>query len=239
MTSCGQSKKIIYFQDNKNQKIKEEEVLKFKKDDLLQIVIASADKATMEPFNLPNVSATTNTGYIVGSQPGAGYLIDKNGNINMPIIGEVHAEGLTRDELIKILENKLKSFISDPIISIRVLNFKVTVLGEVSRPGTYTIPNEKISLLEALGLSGDLTILAKRKNIKILREENGNINQYTVDITKSDFINSPYYYLKQNDVVYISPNRVRVNSSTINTSNVGVVISAISLIITTSVLITK
>ncbi len=130
------------------------------------------------------------------------------------------------------MEQKLSSYINNPIVTLQIQNYKITILGEVKNPGTYTIPNEKISLIEIIGIAGDLTIYGKRKNILVLREENGKIKEYRVDITKSEFINSTVYYLIQNDVIYVEPNQSKINSSRVS-STAGIFVSIAALVITT------
>ena len=137
-----------------------------------------------------------------------------------------------------MLKDKLKDYLQNPVISIQIQNFRVTILGEVRNPGTFTIPNEKISIIEALGLAGDLTINAVRKNVKVIREENNIKKEYLIDLTKKDFILSPVFYLNQNDIVYIEPNRAKINSSMVS-SAAGVFISIATLLVTTINTISK
>jgi polysaccharide export outer membrane protein len=239
-SSCTLSKRVVYFNDET--KINNEpktHVPVIQNDDLLSINVSSLDQVSTAPFNLPNSTVNTNTGYTLGSLPPVGYLVDGNGDINFPVIGKLHVQGKNRFEIITELENKLKEYVSHPVISIRILNFKVTVLGEVNRPGTITIPNEKVTILEAIGISGDLTILGERENIIVIREVNGEKKQFSVNINSNEIFNSPVYYLQQNDVIYVKPNRVKINSSVLNTSNAGIIISAISLFLTSFVIISK
>lgn len=238
--SCTLSKNVVYFNDEIkiNNEVKSHVPI-IQIDDLLSINVSSLDQVSTAPFNLPNSTVLTNTGYTLGSLPPIGYLVDGNGDINFPVIGKIHVQGKNRFEIISELENKLKEYVSHPVISLRVLNFKVTVLGEVNRPGTITIPNEKVTILEAIGISGDLTILGERKNILVIREVNGEKKQYSININSNDIFNSPVYYLQQNDVVYVRPNRVKINSAVINTTNAGLIISAFSLFLTTFVIISK
>jgi polysaccharide export outer membrane protein len=240
ISSCSIKQKMVYFQQENeiNSEIKNANP-KIKIDDLLSINVYSSDITASIPFNLPIPTQQTNSGYTVGNQAQPGYLVDSQGDINIPIIGKINVKDKTRAEITDLLEQKLSEYLVKPVVSIRILNFKITVLGEVNNPGTYTIPNERISVLEAIGLAGDLTLMGLRQNILIIRDENGIKKQFRIDLTKSEFMNSPFYYLQQNDVLYIEPNKTKINSSRINTSNIGIVISAISLIITTSVLIFK
>jgi polysaccharide export outer membrane protein len=178
-------------------------------------------------------------GYTSGNQSQIGYLINSDGFIDFPIIGKIKLSGLTRQEAIDTLKVRLNSFIQDPVIIIRMLNYKVTVLGEVQNPGTFTIPNERITLLEAIGIAGDLEITAKRNNILVLREVDGKLTETRIDLTKKDVFNSSVYYLQQNDVIYIEPNRVKMNSALYNTANVSTGISIISLLVTITLLFFK
>lgn len=241
ITSCTSRKKMIYFQgsmsssdSNKNYN----PVLKT--DDLLSITVMGQDEATVKPFNLPLVNFNNNIGgYTQGAPTPPGYLIDKDGSIDFPTLGKINVAGLTRGEAIDQLKEKLSKYIQNPTISIRILNYKITVLGEVKNPGTFTIPNERITLPEALGIAGDLQITAERKNVLIIRDENGKKSEFHVDLTSKELFNSPVYYLNQNDLIYVSPNRAKINSSVINPANAGIVISAVSLIITVLALITR
>lgn len=238
--SCGiQRKKIVYFNDSsktENEKIKFEPT--YKKDDILGITISGGDENTLKLLNSDNSLSSTNKSYMSGTPVNNGYLIDNNGEINLPLIGKIKVEGLTRNELVKNLEQKLTQYIKTPIVYVQIQNYRVTILGEVRNPGTYTIPNEKISLLELLGIAGDLTIYGVRKNILIIREENNIKKEYRIDLTNKDLLSSNEFYLQQNDVVYIEPNRSKINSSLVSTT-AGVFISIASLIITTVNLIVK
>lgn len=208
-------------------------------DDLLMIVISTDNPLIAQPYNLTAIniaSATTETGIMQQRQ--LNYQIDQEGNIQMPNLGTVKAAGKTRNELRQELKKLLEGKITNPIITIQLLNFKISVQGEVNKPGTFPITTERVTLLEALSMAGDLTIYGKRDNILVIREENGIKSFQKVDITKGDFVNSPYYYLSQNDVIYVEPNKTRVNSSVIG-PNVTVGISALSLIITIVALTTR
>ena len=207
-------------------------------DDLLMIIISTDNPIVSQPYNLSSVSVATNNEMAAGQQRLLSYQIDQEGNIEMPNLGTVKAAGKTRNQLMADISKLLEGKINNPVITIRILNFKVSVQGEVNRPGTFTIATERITLLEALSMAGDLTIYGKRDNILVIREENGVKSFQKVDITKADFINSPYYYLSQNDMVYVEPNKTRVNSSVIG-PNVTVGISALSLIITIVALTTR
>ena len=237
--SCSiQRKRIVYFNQAskiENEKIKFEPT--YKKDDILGITISGGDENTLKLLNSANLLSGTNKSYTSGTPVSNGYLIDNNGEINLPLIGKIKVEGLTRSDLINTLENKLTPYIKTPIVYVQIQNYRVTILGEVRNPGTYTIPNEKISLLELIGIAGDLTMYGVRKNILIIREENNIKKEYRIDLTKKDFLSNEFY-LQQSDIIYIEPNRSKVNSSLVNPT-AGIFISIASLIITTINLISK
>ncbi len=239
--ACASSEKFALLQNVSNNN--EENTANFQAvlqpDDLLMIIISTDNPLIAQPYNLTAIniaSATTETGIMQQRQ--LNYQIDQEGNIQMPNLGTVKAAGKTRNELGQAIKQLLEGKITNPIITIQLLNFKISVQGEVNKPGTFPITTERVTLLEALSMAGDLTIYGKRDNILVIREENGIKSFQKVDITKGDFVNSPYYYLSQNDVIYVEPNKTRVNSSVIG-PNVTVGISALSLIITIVALTTR
>lgn len=229
--SCSSSKNIAYFQNT----IANSEVQKFEPvlqpDDILNIVISSENPEIAAPYNLKTVVFQGNTENSVAQERLQTYLIDQEGFIELPMIGKVKLAGLSRTAAVNEIKKVLTEHIKDPIVNLRIVNFKVSILGEVVKPGMYTIQSERVTLVEALALAGDLTIYGKRTDILLIREKEGVKTMQRIDITKSDFINSPYYYLTQNDVVYIEPNKTRVNSSVIG-PNIVVGISALSLVVT-------
>lgn len=212
-----------------------------KTDDLLSITVSSTDPDAVKPFNLPIATMFNNNmgSYSQGAPTPPGYLIDAEGNIEFPIIGKIKVAGMTRPAAIEIIREKLKIYVKDATVIIRILNYKVTVLGEVKNPGTFTIPNERISLPEAIGIAGDLNITGLRKNVLVIRDVDGKKTEYRVDLTSKELFSSPVFYLNQNDIVYVEPNRAKINSSVINPANAGIVISSVSLIITVIALITR
>ena len=242
--SCVSQKKMIYLQgadylQDNPQQIKENFELKIQSDDQLAISISSKDRELIEPFNnntLIGSGSGMNSQY--NSQAGVSYFqVDKDGNIEFPIFGTLKASGLTRTELAKVLENRLisQNYIKDPLVSIKIMSFKVTVLGEVKAPGVQNVTGERLTLLEALGMAGDLLPSARRENIMVIREEDGKRKSYMVDLTSSyDVLNSPCYYLQQNDVVYVEPNSaIRVKGSgtmSTVTSTVGMISMLASLL---------
>jgi polysaccharide export outer membrane protein len=184
-------------------------------------------------FNRPiqaQVQTTTPTGELV--QP-AGYLVDQDGFIRFPQIGLVRAAGLTKKQLEESLRNTLieRKLLYDPILAIRVLNYRVTVLGEVARPTVVTVPTERITLLEALGMAGDATIFARRHNVMVIREEQGQRIAQRVDLNAAELFNSPYFFLRSNDVVYVEPNGARVFSATRFNQLLPAIISSFSVLV--------
>lgn len=236
--SCASKKDVIYLQDADRNR--EAQLLNYepmlKPDDLLSIIISSETPEATVPFNLPAIQGN----YEIGNNQNGikTYLIDNFGNIDFPVIGKTKLGGLTRTEATNKLASAISEYIKDPSVNLRILNYKVSIMGEVNKPGSYNIESERITLLEALGLAGDLTIYGKRDNILVIRETDGKKSYARVDITKSDFTTSPYYYLTQNDVILVEPNKTRVNSSAVG-PNTAVIISGLSLLTAIAVLIFK
>lgn len=241
LTSCVSSEKMVYYQNvDKNTAITTKEfATTIQPDDLLMIIVSSQDPLAATPYNLVgenSVSADQQAGR--GRRQQQLYLVDGDGYIDFPVIGRIKMGGKTKEEVSAQLYTEVSKGIIDPVINLRIMNFKVTVLGEVRKPGVHKINSERITLPEALSLSGDLTIYGKRNNIIITREENGKLTTHRIDLTKTDFINSEFYYLKQNDVVYVEPNSTKVNSSAVG-RNVSIYITAVSLLLTATALILR
>jgi len=239
MSSCASKADLVYFQDeslgNFNQPVINPEI-KYQPDDMLTIDVAGLDPDAVRPFNLPAVSYSADASSAQGLARMQTYLIDKNGNIEFPVLGTIAISGLTRLEATALLKTKLEEYVNNPIVNIRIANFTITVLGEVNNPGTFTIQDEKVSLTEALGLAGDLTIFGNRKNVLLTREVDGRKKFAIFDLTSAKVLASQNYYLAQNDVLYIEPNQSRVNSSRTNPNN-GVIISAVSTLATIAAII--
>lgn len=181
-----------------------------RKNDILSISVSSLNPEATEIFNTPNISGTTGGGNII-----SGYLVSPEGTIDFPILGRIKAFGFTKDQLKESITQMLvnRKLLTDPIVSIRLMNFRVTVLGEVQNPSVINIPNEKISLLEAIGLAGDLTIYSKRDNVLLIREDGGQIIRKRINLNTTELLTSPYFYLKSEDVIYVEPNKTRVATS--------------------------
>jgi len=244
-SSCSSSKKVVYFQDLQDtskissQIINEAYEVKIQPDDILEIIVSSLNPEATAPFNLGS-AITTNyssagtpiTGSNVTTNNNfAGYLVDKQGRIDFPVLGKMKVDGYTTIQLKDTLEHKLDTFLSNPIVNIRLLNYKITVLGEVTHPATYTIPSERLTVIDAIGMAGDLTIFGKRENIMVIREESGQRKFVRLNLNSSDIFKSPYFYLKQNDIVYVEPNKAKIaTSGPLSLQKISLVVSILSLL---------
>ena len=244
LAACSAPKEVLYLQDISL--IKEEAIDKsyeviIHKDDLLAIIVNSKDTELALPFNMPLVSYQIG-GQNVSQQRLVGYLVNQDGNIDFPILGEIHVEGLTRMQVTELIKKRLieEELIKDPIVTVQFLNFKVSVIGEVGRPGTFDISGDRITLLEALSMAGDLTIYGRRDRVAVIREKDGKRSILYHDLRSSDIFQSPCYYLQQNDIVYVEPNNAKTGQSRINSNNsVGVWLSGVSVLASiTSLLVT-
>ncbi|MDC0006824.1 polysaccharide biosynthesis/export family protein [Winogradskyella sp.] len=233
-TSCASRKNLVYFQDEPIEEglsVNEPEQLVYKPDDILTINVSALDPETVIAFTLPVVSNNTGGISAQGAIQQQSYLVDYNGNIEFPVLGTIKIAGLNRTQLTKMLTERIKEYANDPIVNVRLVNFTITIIGEVTSPGTFTIQDERITLLEALGMARDLTIFGKRKNVLLIREVDGKKKFAKIDLTSINTISSPLYYLQQNDVIYVEPNKARIRSSTYNQNN-GVLLSAIGTLTT-------
>ncbi|OUR90674.1 sugar transporter [Flavobacteriales bacterium 34_180_T64] len=242
ITSCASRQDVVYFQDevaSESDTIAYFHEISYKTDDMLTIDVSAIDPEAAKPFNLAAVSYNTESVISAqGSLKMQTYLLDANGNIEFPVIGTLKLGGLTRAEATLFLKEKLAEYIKDPIVNIRLANFTITVLGEVNKPGTFTVADERISLSEALGLAGDLTIWGKRDNVFLIRENNGKKQYAKLDLTSIKVLNSPNYYLAQNDVIYVEPNSAKVKQSAYNQNSV-VWISAIATLATIAAIVIR
>ena len=232
-SSCVSKKSITYFQNDSidQSKVSNNYTTIFKPDDLLQITISAQDLEAVQPFNLPAVTFDVGTGRALGQPIQQTYLIDSEGNIDFPILGMLKIGGSTREEIIHLFKSKLDpDYVKNPTINIRITNFKITIQGDVKAPGTYTIPNERITIMEALGLAGDTNISGQRYNVKVIREEGDKKNEYMVDLRSNKLFTSPVYYLQQNDLVYVEPNYAKAQSASYN-QNTLLFISISSVVI--------
>ena len=215
LNSCVSQKDMVYFQGGENspERIAYNpiEYLKIKPGDLLTIRVSAAEQEAAQPFNLTKSTASTDR--IGGNVELETYMVSPIGTIEFPVIGNIEVAGLTNFELSDKIKEEIRDYVRDAIVNVRILNFKISVLGEVRGPGTFTIEDNHLSLPQALGLAGDLTIFGKRENILVMREVNGQqVNTY-LDLTDPNVVSSPYFNLQQNDVVYIEPKVAKVQSA--------------------------
>ncbi|MCR5709249.1 MAG: polysaccharide biosynthesis/export family protein [Bacteroidales bacterium] len=235
MTSCTSSKDILYFQDIDQvmpEKIPAEYEPVIMKDDKLQIIISGPDKSVVLPYNF-TLSANT-TGSYSTLQSVVPYLVDSEGYIDMPGLGRIKVEGMHRTELVDYITKMLtdQGLVKEPVVSVSFLNYRVTVLGEVRNPGTYTVPSERVTVLQALGMAGDLLITADRHDIVLIRDVDGKQTHYSFDLTESKILNSPYFYLHQNDVLYVPQSATRIAQGTTATSLWSIVLSSATTLVT-------
>lgn len=243
LASCKTTDKVTYFQDITetghgtlmNDSYNYE--TKIVPDDDLSILVSSIDPASVAVFNLPVVSVQPSEETTIKSTAAIQtYLVNREGNIEFPVLGRLHVAGLTCDQLAELLKDKISAYAKSPIVSVKIQNFKVSVLGEVNEPGTKTVASERLTVLEAIGAAGDLTIHGERNNVLVIRDVNGKKEFQRLDLTSSDLFASPYYYLQQNDVVYVEPNKARKGNSKysqsaqFNISLASTIVSAVSVI---------
>ncbi|MGH2563390.1 MAG: polysaccharide biosynthesis/export family protein [Ginsengibacter sp.] len=234
--SCTSTRKTVYFynvQDTTFLQRSTEMQTPIQENDILGISISSLNAEASAIFNPPNNNNSRSTTVTGSSTEPGGYLVNSDGNIQFPVLGTIKAAGLTKKELRDNITNMIlsKKLLIDPLVEIRFLNFEVTVIGEVAHPTVITVPSEKISLLKAIGLAGDLTIYGKRENVLLIREENGKKKTRHIDLNSSDFFNSPYYYLQPNDVIYVEPNKAKVASAGRSQQLLPVILSALSVVV--------
>ena len=240
LTSCASKKDVILFQDiQESQQNKVNFAFpKIQINDILDIKISALNPETAIPYNasVANINALQSLELIKLN----GYLVSEKGTVILPVLGDIVVAGKTKDDLEKELAHILESkgHLKNPTVNVRILNAKVTVLGEVKMPGTYTYTEQYISLPQALGYAGDVTAEANRKEVVIIREEDGVRKYHKIDLTKSDWFNSPYFTIKQNDIVYVYPNNVKVKSTGF-IGNTATVLSVISILLTSFVLLTR
>ena len=228
LTSCNTSKEILYFQDivvNQREMIYAARDITVPPKDQISIMVSSKDPQLAALFNLTRVQYRAgSTDLRTGSNNGeiSGYTLDDKGDIDFPIIGTLHIAGMTKSQIAALVKKRLmeENLVNDPVVTVEFMNLYFSVLGEVKTPGKYAITKDQITLLEAISMAGDLSIYGKRDAIFVIREENGERVTHWVDIRSKDLFNSPVYYLKRNDVVYVQPNKVRAGQSTINENSV-------------------
>lgn len=255
--SCSAPSHVTYFQDlrpgESEQKIIAATEIKVRPGDKLSIIVNSRDPQLTQLFNLPYVSQQIGSGSASGSfgsastssQGISGYTVDEKGQIDFPVLGKLEIAGKNREEIAAFIKGELlaKDLVKDPVVTVEYMNLCISVLGEVASPGRYSIDRDKVTLLDAISMAGDLTIYGKREKVLVLREENGIQRVYGVNLCSAEYLyTSPVYYLRQNDVVYVEPNNVRARQATVNGNNVRSTsfwISLASLLTTVAVLVFK
>ena len=221
MVSCGQVKDIAYFQNkvvDQPEAIDKHAGIVIQPKDMLSIVVSSRNPELVAMFNLPVISYQAGSEVVAGTgqQRLLGYVVDNDGNIDFPVLGPIKVAGLTRWELSELIKNRLinEGLLTDAVVTVEFMNFKVSVIGEVNSPGTYTLTNDKVTILQAISLARDLTIFGQRENVCVIREREGERVIYEINLCDVSMFNSPAYYLQQNDVVYVQPSEIKARQST-------------------------
>lgn len=239
--SCQSYKKVPYLQDtalmnDTVQSVRPSSVRVMPKD-LLTIVVSSSTPELATPFNLVNPGTGNGkkgkvTGQGAESSAPQQYLVDNLGKINFPVLGEIHVGGLTKLEIENLIIEKLKVYLKEaPLVTVRIVNYRISVLGEVNSPGSFIVSNEKVNLLEALAMAGDLTINGMRDNVKLIRTGQDNSKEIvTLDLNRAETVMSPYYQLQQNDIIYVTPNKTKAKNSDIG-ANTGLWFSGTSILV--------
>ena len=244
LAACQSYKKVPYLQDVEavNQATQQETLYdpKIMPKDLLTIVVSCTSPELAAPFNLTIASPSNLSIQYTTTQPVLQqYLVDNEGKISFPVLGALTVGGLTKKQAEQLIVDKLKPYMKEnPIVTVRMVNYKISVIGEVARPGTFTISNEKVNLLEALAMAGDMTVYGLRDNVKLIREDaNGKQQIVTLDLNNAETILSPYYWLQQNDIVYITPNKAKARNSDVGNSTslwfsaTSILVSVVSLLV--------
>jgi len=236
-SSCVDTRKAVYFNNITDSKIpattKEMEPI-IQHNDIIAIQVSSLNPEASLIFNTPKTTNNVSGGGATSvSGEANGYLVNPDGTIQFPVLGNIKAVGMTKSELKALIIKSLldKKLLVDPIVDIRFVNFRVTVLGEVGHPAVVNVPNEKISILEAIGMAGDLTIYANRENVLLIRETDGTKEIKRLNLNSNEIFTSPFYYLKSNDIVYAEPNKTKVRSTSQSWQILPLIISSISLLV--------
>ena len=223
-TSCTSSKNVAYIQNSDIVDLSQSAYLydaHIMPKDILTITVNTVNPEAAAPFNLIMRPTLNSTSSMINTSSGSlqTYLVDNMGNIEFPVIGTLHVGGLTKAACEKLIHDKVMPYMNtkeNPVVTVRMSNYKISVLGEVNRPGMFTVSNEKINIFEALAQAGDLTIYGVRDNVRLIREDaNGRKEIFTINLNDASIINSPYYYLQQNDIIYIEPNKVKARNASV------------------------
>ena len=237
--SCKTAEKTLYFQGEltqQNIQLHEKFIPLIRINDLLEIKLTASNEEAVKMLTpeIPNARSTVT--YSSGGVAKGGFLVNSLGEIELPFIGKFVVVNRGREQVENEIEKKLSEYIQDPIVQIQIINFKVTILGDVKTPGTYNVPNEKMTIIELVGIAGDLNIYGKRKEVKIIREENGVLKEYNIDLTQKNIFNQNTYFLQQNDIIYVKPNRAKLSNANVSQiflpiiSTISILLSAISIL---------
>ena len=247
LSSCATVKDIAYFQNkvvNQPEKIDKHAGIVIQPKDMLSIVVSSRNPELVTMFNLPVVSYQAGSETVSGgaAQRLLGYVVDNQGQIDFPVLGPINVAGLTRWELSELIKNRLikDGLLTDAVVTVEFMNFKVSVLGEVNAPGTYSIEGDKVTVLQAISLARDLTIFGLRENVSVIRERDGERTIYQINLCDVDLFKSPAYYLQQNDIIYVEPNQEKSRQSTTDDKTLrmtSILVSGGSLLVSIAALI--
>jgi polysaccharide export outer membrane protein len=238
LSSCRTTQQSVYFTDLDSSKFRAVPMSKFiepliQTDDILNITVQTVDPKASAAIN--QTPATTAGGATTNQSqsPISGFLVDKNGFVEVPMLGMVKVAGVTTSEAKEIIRKQALKYYKDPTVQVRYANYKVTVLGEVARPASYTVPNEKVTVFDAISLAGDLTIYGKRENVMLMRDNGTNKDIIRLDLTSSSLITSPYFYLKQNDVLYIEPTKAKIAANNApRMQSITIILSVVAILVT-------
>ena len=241
LTGCVTQKQMTYLRevneqsaDSINKTFHAVSEIVIKPGDALSIYISALDKEAIEPYNLPAVAySTPNSTSLTTVGQLQSFRVNEQGDVELPVLGKLHVEGLKRDEVAELIKQALATQVVDPLVQVNMVGAKATIMGEVTKPGQVEITNGRLTLLDALAAAGDLTPYGRRDNVLITREQDGKLEFARVNLTSQDLFASPYYYLQQNDVVYVSPNKVRV----VNSANASLWLSTVSTLASTATVI--
>jgi len=228
LCSCAQRRNLVYFSDLTHLNIEEElqdKSIKIGKNDILRINITSLSQESNTLFTVNRQNALS------GAYEGPnGYRVGKDGQILLPVIGNIKVDGLTMSQAEHLITNNLTKYVKEPIVEIQLLNFKITVIGEVNRPSSFTISGDRINLLEALGMAGDMTMYGKRENVLVIREQEGKRIMQRLNLNEEDVLNSVFFNLQQNDIVYVEPDKSKAIEYSSNTRVMPIIIASISAV---------
>jgi polysaccharide biosynthesis/export protein len=238
LASCSSQKDLVYFSDLDNGQrfelsVPQQTEPQVQPNDVLSIGVSTLSPESNVLFSGGASVSRVSNGATLPSGAGSAanaYTVDKNGYINFPVLGQVKVGGMTKDQVREKLTSDISKYVKSPIVNVGFDNFKVTVIGEVNRPSTFTVNNDNINLLEALGLAGDMTVYGKRENVLIIREQNGKRTMNRVNLNRKDVLNSPYFYLKQNDIVYVEPDKAKGAQISTGRTVLPYIVSAASII---------